>query len=102
MGLMTGRGPLGKEPAGRVNFGGPPPGGALYLEPTPKRIRTEFGGVVVADSTGAFLLHESGHQPVYYFPRQDVRTDLFEDSPRRSSVPSKGEATYFTIRAGDE
>jgi uncharacterized protein (DUF427 family) len=102
MGLMTGRGPLGKEPAGTFNFDGPPVGGALYLEPTAKRIRAELGEVVVADSTGAFLLHESGHQPVYYFPPQDVRTDLFEPSPRRSSVPTKGDATYFTLRAGDE
>jgi uncharacterized protein (DUF427 family) len=98
---MTGRGPLGKDPAGSFNFEGPPAGGALYLEPTAKRIRAELGGVVVAESSSAFLLHESGHQPVYYFPPDDVRTDLLEPSPRRSSVPTKGDATYFTVRADD-
>jgi uncharacterized protein (DUF427 family) len=99
---MTGTGPLGKEPAGAFNFEVPPTGGALYLEPTPKRIRAELSGVVVADSDHAFLLHESGHQPVYYFPPGDVRTDLLEPSPRRASVPAKGEATFFSVRAGDE
>lgn len=102
MGLMTGTGPLGKEPAGAFNFEGPGAGQALYLEPTPKRIRVQLGDVVIADSRRALLLHESGHQPVYYFPPDDVRTDLLEPSPRSSSVPTKGEATYFTVRAGDE
>ena len=39
MGLMTGSGPLGRDPAGRFNFDPPAPGRALYLEPCPKRIR---------------------------------------------------------------
>src|ERR1700754_3503163 len=99
MGLMTGTGPLGKEPAGAFNFAAPVPGQALYLEPTPKRIRAELGGVVVADSRGAFVLHEAGQQPVYYFPAQDVRTELLTPSPRRSTVPTKGDASYFTIEA---
>jgi len=101
MGLMTGSGPLGKEPAGSFNFEPPAPGGALYLEPTPKRIRAELGGVVIADSRRACLLHEAGHQPVYYFPPQDVRLDLLEPSPRRAQVPTKGQASFFTVRAGE-
>jgi uncharacterized protein (DUF427 family) len=101
MGLMTGTGPFGTQPAGRFNFELPAPGGALYLEPTPKRIRVELGGVVIADSRHAFLLHEAGHQPVYYFPPQDVRIDLLQPSPRRAEVPTKGSASFFTVRAGD-
>jgi uncharacterized protein (DUF427 family) len=58
MGLMTGTGPLGKQPAGTFNFDAPAPGEALYLEPTPERIRVELDGVVIADSRRAFLLHE--------------------------------------------
>jgi uncharacterized protein (DUF427 family) len=102
MGLMTGTGPLGKQPAGRFNFEPPTPGGALYLEPTPKRIRAELGGVVIADSRRACLLHEAGHQPVYYFPRQDVRMELLEPSPRRAEVSTKGQAAFFTVRGGEE
>jgi uncharacterized protein (DUF427 family) len=102
MGLMTGTGPLGKQPAGAFNFITPAPGQALYLEPTPKRIRVELGDVVIADSRRAFLLHESGQQPVYYFPPQDVRTDLLEASSRQAHVPTKGHASFFTVRAGDD
>jgi uncharacterized protein (DUF427 family) len=102
MGLMTGTGPLGKQPAGTFNFEPPPPGRTLYLEPTPKRLRVEVGGVTIADSRRAMMLHESGQQPIYYFPPQDVRADVLEDSERHTHCPKKGDASYYTIRAGGE
>jgi uncharacterized protein (DUF427 family) len=101
MGLMTGTGPLSRKPAGKFNFEPPPPGTALYLEPTPKRIRVVVGGETVADSRNAMMLQESGHQPVYYFPPSDVRLDLLEESDRHTRCPKKGEASYYTIRVGD-
>src|ERR1022692_2979513 len=101
MGLMTGTGPLGRTPAGRFNFEAPEPGRALYLEPSPKRIRVEVGGETIADSRAVMLLHESGHQPIYYFPPDDVRSDVLEPSDRRTRCPKKGEASYYTIRVGD-
>jgi uncharacterized protein (DUF427 family) len=102
MGLMTGSGPLGKEPAGTFNFEPPPPGRALYLEPTPKRIRVEVGGEVIADSRRAMLLHEGGQMPIYYFPPEDVRDDVLEASDRHTHCPKKGDASYYTIKAGGE
>jgi uncharacterized protein (DUF427 family) len=100
MGLMTGTGPLGRKPAGRFNFEPPPRGSALYLEPTPKRIRVVVGGETIADSRRAMMLHESGHQPVYYFPLEDVRADVLEPSDRHTRCPKKGEASYYPIHAG--
>jgi uncharacterized protein (DUF427 family) len=102
MGLMTGSGPFGREPAGTFNFEPPSPGQALYIEPSPKRIRVEVGGETVADSRGVVMVHESGHQPVYYFPPQDVRADLLEPSERHTRCSKKGDASYQTIRAGSE
>jgi uncharacterized protein (DUF427 family) len=102
MGMMYGNGPLGREPAGEFNFEPPEPGQAVYLEPTPKRIRVEVGGEVIADSRHAMLLHESGLQPVYYFPPEDVRADVLEPSDRHTHCPKKGDASYHTIRAGGE
>jgi uncharacterized protein (DUF427 family) len=101
MGMMTGRGPLGRKPAGGFNFEPPEPGRALYLEPTPKRIRVVVNGETIADSRHAMMLHESGHQPVYYFPPEDVRADLLEPSDRRTHCPKKGDASYHTIRVGE-
>ena len=102
MGLMTGTGPLSKRPAGEFNFEPPKPGWAVYMEPTPKRLRVEVGGEVIADSRNAFMLHESGLQPIYYFPPEDVRADVLEPSDRHTHCPKKGDASYYTIRVGDE
>jgi uncharacterized protein (DUF427 family) len=101
MGLMTGTGPLSRSPAGSFNFETPPAGRSLYVEPTPKRIRAQVAGETVADSRKALILSESGLQPVYYFPRDDVRLELFEPTERHTKCPIKGEASYYSIRVGD-
>src|SRR5436305_127995 len=101
MGWMTGSGPLGRKPAGQFNFEPPPAGKALYLEQTPKRIRVVVAGETIADSRRAMMLHESGHQPIYYFPPEDVRAEYLESSDRHTHCPKKGDASYYTIRVGD-
>jgi uncharacterized protein (DUF427 family) len=101
MGMMTATGPLSPKPAGEFNFDPPEPGRALYLEPTPKRIRAVIDGETIADSRRAMLLQESGLQPIYYFPPEDVRTELFEPTDKHTHCPKKGDASYYTIRVGD-
>jgi uncharacterized protein (DUF427 family) len=101
MGMMTGTGPLGPKPAGTFNFEPPKPGSELYLEQTPKRIRAVIAGETVADSRRAMLLQESGHQPIYYFPPEDVRSELLDHSDKHTHCPKKGEASYYTVRVGE-
>jgi uncharacterized protein (DUF427 family) len=101
MGLMYGTGPLSRTPAGLFNFEPPPAGSVIYLEPTPKRVRVMLGDETVADSRRAYLLQESGLQPIYYFPPEDVRADLLEPTDRHTRCPKKGEASYYTVRAGE-
>jgi uncharacterized protein (DUF427 family) len=98
---MTATGPLGRAPAGRFNFEAPKPGTAMYIEPCAKRVRVEVAGETIADSRAAVLLHESGHQPVYYFPAADVRAELLTESDRRTTCPKKGEASYHSIEVGE-
>ena len=47
-------------------------------EPTPKRIRVYFGGELVADTSRAVQVLETSHPPVYYIPRDDVRSEVSE------------------------
>src|SRR5437764_8610309 len=101
MGVMSGTGPLGRKPAGTFNFKSPAPGQAMYMERSPKRVRVVLGGETIADSRNTVLLSESGHQPTYYFPPEDVRADVLEASERHTRCPKKGEASYHTIRVGD-
>ena len=101
MGLMYGTGPFGRKPAGTFNFAPPSPGRALYMERSPRWVRVQLGGETIADSRNTLLLQESGHQPIYYFPPEDVRSDVLEPSDRHTRCPKKGEASYHTIRVGD-
>jgi uncharacterized protein (DUF427 family) len=101
MGLMYGNGPLAPKDAGKFNFEPPPPGQALYLEPSPKRIRVEIAGETVVDSRRAMMLHESGLQPLYYFPPEDVRRELLEPTDKHTHCPKKGDASYYSVRVGD-
>ena len=101
MGLTMGTGPFGKKPAGTFNFQpDPPKGHALYLEPSPRRVRGVIGGETVVDSCHVALLHETGYLPIWYFPRSDVRFDLLEATEHTTHCPFKGDARYWTIRAG--
>jgi uncharacterized protein (DUF427 family) len=69
----------------------------IRLEPTAKRIRALVAGVAVADSHRVMMMFETSRLVVYYFPIEDVRTDLLV--PTSKVIPSavKGDATYYSI-----
>jgi uncharacterized protein (DUF427 family) len=73
----------------------------IWTEPYPRRVRAFLDGVAVVDSTRTLLLLEARHLPVYYFPPQDVRTDLLEPTDKRTRCPHKGDASYWSVRVGD-
>jgi uncharacterized protein (DUF427 family) len=75
----------------------PPTGHSVRLEPIPKRVRAFVGGVAVADSTRVMMMFETARLGVYYFPIEDVRTDLLVESPHSVESPYKGEASYYSI-----
>src|SRR5712691_1584523 len=100
--MTTGSGPFSASPTGALNFAvAPPTGSALIWWPVPQRIRAIVGGETVVDSREAKLLHETGHLPVYYFPRHEVRFDLLETSEHETYCPHKGQASYWTIDTGE-
>ena len=73
----------------------------VWVEPSPKWVRVLAGGETVVDTKHALLLRETGHTPVYYFPMDDVRMELFERTDRSTHCPYKGDAIYWTLRVGD-
>ncbi|HKI98101.1 MAG TPA: DUF427 domain-containing protein [bacterium] len=77
----------------------PDPNPVMVL-PSPKRLRVLFGGEVLADSARALLLREKGHLPVYYVPREDVHMEHLQPTEHHTHCPRKGDASYFTLRAG--
>ena len=102
MTLTLGTGPFGHTPAGAFNRPLPDLKGLIYLEPYQRRIRGRLGGETIVDSVDAKLLHEHGLLPVLYFPEADVRINLLEPTEHTTYCPWKGDASYWTVRAGEQ
>jgi uncharacterized protein (DUF427 family) len=73
----------------------------IAFERSPRRVRVNFNGETIADSMTAYLLFETRHLPIYYFPRSDVRLDLLRASEHHTYCPYKGTASYWSITVGD-
>ncbi len=70
------------------------------LLPETKRVRVTFAGTVIADSSAALRVEETGHGPVHYLPEKDVRLDLLRPTEHKTYCPFKGDCSYWTIEVG--
>lgn len=66
-----------------------------------RRVQVFAGGRLVADSIRPLLLFETSLPTRYYLPFEDVRTDLLEASGTVTACPYKGQARYWSLRAGE-
>jgi len=73
----------------------------VHIEDGPKRVHTYFGGELIADTKRLKLVWEVPYWPAYYFPRQDVRTELLTPNKHTQHSPSGGDAHNFTVKGGD-
>ena len=73
----------------------------VALDLSPRRLRIVFNEQVVADSERTLIVRETAHDPIYYFPRDDVRMEWMERTDHRTYCPFKGEASYWTLHSGD-
>jgi uncharacterized protein (DUF427 family) len=79
----------------------PGPDHPISIEPTTGRVSVRFNDQLIADTTRALSLAESSYPVVQYIPRDDVRMDLLERTDHTTRCPYKGEASYYSIIAGD-
>jgi uncharacterized protein (DUF427 family) len=68
---------------------------------TTRPVRVSVDDEVVAESTRAVALFESGLPPRFYLPADDVRMELLEPSETKTRCAYKGVASYWHVRAGD-
>jgi uncharacterized protein (DUF427 family) len=64
--------------------------------PSSRAVRVELDGVVLAESTHAHVLFETGLPPRWYVPKVDVRLDLLEPTATVTRCPYKGTAEYWS------
>lgn len=67
-----------------------------------RQVRVEIDGVTIADSSSPRFLFETGLPVRYYLPKTHVRMDLLEPTDKATQCPYKGQASYWTVRAGDQ
>ena len=72
----------------------------IMVRRVPKTLVVKSGGAEIARTDKAYLLEESGHKPVYYFPITDVRSDVLKPTDTVSICPYKGRAHYYSLRTG--
>jgi len=74
----------------------------ITTHPFTGTVRVEKDGEVLAESSRAVALEETGLPTRYYLPREDVRTDLLTPSATTSHCPFKGDATYFSAPGAED
>jgi uncharacterized protein (DUF427 family) len=79
----------------------PGPDHPITVDPNSRRVRVTFNGRVVAESARVLLMREGKYPPVFYIPRKDADAELLERTDHSTYCPYKGNASYFSIRAGD-
>jgi uncharacterized protein (DUF427 family) len=68
---------------------------------TSRAVRVELDGVVLAESSNARVLFETGLPPRWYIPKTDLRMDLLVPTATATHCPYKGQAQYWSARLGD-
>ena len=71
------------------------------LEWSGRHVVVASGGITIADSRRTLRVLETSHPPTWYIDPRDVDLDLLEAAPGRSWCEWKGQAVYWTVRAGD-
>lgn len=69
------------------------------VEPSAKPVRVEHGGETIAESDHALRVLETSQPPAYYFPPEDVRSELLKPDNRRTLCEWKGQARYWTVNS---
>ncbi len=72
------------------------------FEPAERWIRATLNGETIADSKRAMLMIESRGELDYYFPIDDVRLDLLEESDEVETSGYRGTRKYWNLRLGEQ
>ena len=68
----------------------------IAIEGRDGHVVVTIGDTVVADTTEACVLQETGYPGRWYLPPQDVRLDLMHESATVTHCPHKGNATHLS------
>jgi uncharacterized protein (DUF427 family) len=84
------------------------PNHALTVQPARVRVRVQYKGELIAETTRAIEMHERSTTGkvaapvVYYVPREDVQMQRLKRSDHHTHCPFKGDASYYSLSEGPE
>lgn len=76
------------------------PAYGLEFLPSPRRVRVELNGEMIADSTAVMLAREERRAPVYYFPITDIRMNLMAKTNHQTQCDYRGVASHWSVTVG--
>lgn len=79
----------------------PGPDHPISIAINPRRVRVSAGGQTIAETTRARTLKEATYPAVQYIPRDDAQMTLMTRTDRVTHCPYKGDASYYSIKAGN-
>jgi uncharacterized protein (DUF427 family) len=79
----------------------PNPYHRVDCRPTSRRLRVRIAGTTLVDTTDTVVVFETSLAPRLYVGSAHVRTDLLRESATSSYCNYKGDATYWSVAAGD-
>ena len=68
------------------------------VEKTSKKVHVIYDGITIAETARAIRILETGHPPVYYIPREDIRMEFLVATSQSSTCEFKGTATYYNLK----
>ncbi len=74
----------------------------ITVSPLPEALEVQFHGVTVARTEHALTLKEAHYPEVYYIPRTNIIPAHFRRTAHSSYCPYKGQASYFSLVAGEQ
>jgi uncharacterized protein (DUF427 family) len=74
----------------------------IEVLPSTRHVVVRAAGEIVAESLRPRILFETSLPPRYYFPLDDVRTDLLEPAALRTGCAYKGYASYWDVATSTE
>lgn len=72
------------------------------LEPVSERLRVEYGGRPIAETTNGYRVLETSHPPTYYLPPDDIAMAYLDRERRTTMCEWKGRAIYYRVVVGDQ
>ncbi len=67
-----------------------------------RKVSIVVNGETIAETNNSVLLFETGMPRRFYIPKADVRPGALQSSEKITRCPYKGEAHYYSIKAGGE